>query len=124
MYGSSDMSINGCKKEGSPGFPATGSSMNKFYPGAGPGAFNCTGFIGLLKSETWAPDWQCSTEPSSSKDITFTGQCDVCTNVKKGRCSDKCVSAGLYPQYEKYIVDQYCKSPTDICITGHMDYMQ
>ncbi len=114
------MILNGCKKEGSPGFPATGSSMNKWVSG---GSFNCTGFSGSAKSMYWSPDYQCSTTPQSIEDITFVGPCDTCLDVKKGRCSDKCFMAGIYPKYS-YEVDQYCKSPSDVCIVGVMHYME
>jgi hypothetical protein len=114
--------FDGCALVGSSGFPATGSSMNKWNSGSSFNSFNCTGFVGSAKSLYWSPDTQCSTEPKTSEDITFA-PCDTCRDVKKGRCADKCMMAGLYPKYS-YEVDQYCKSPTDVCIVGTLHYME
>jgi len=106
--------IDVCSATGQSGFPATGSDIYAWVPG---GDVTCGGFTGMLLSQSFSPSTVCTGQMSVNETMSLTN-CDMCNNICKGRCIDNCITAGLPFQHGAEIVEKFCKSPTDVCISG------
>ena len=104
---------------GQPGLtPNVYSNINAWQSG---GTDTCNGFTGSIVNYDYHTSTNCSGSIAAVTPMLPIS--DTCMNVKKGRCSNKCAEASLYPYHED-LVNKYCVSPTDICITGYLQIVQ
>ncbi len=90
--------------------------MNKWSTG-GPDDKTCGAFTGSLTSVTFGNSTHCDGPTDPSTVVYNLGDCGTCHDIKHSVCASQCAGANL--AFDKALVQQLCKSPTDVCITGY-----